>query len=97
MLIWSVVHNAMRNNNNDLRKVFQKCFAGTDYTANEIYSLRGTLDLADVSFYAAPGVNGASLLGAEDATVISMPTKWTPPWGSIRDFTQDFYIIPPAA
>lgn len=70
MLIWSVVHNAMRNNNNDLRKVFQKCFAGTDYTANEIYSLRGTLDLADVSFYAAPGVNGASLLGAEDATVI---------------------------
>ena len=70
MLIWSVVHNAMRNNNNDLRRVFQKCFADTDYTANEIYSLSGTLNLANVSFYAAPGVNGASLTGKNAAKVI---------------------------
>ncbi len=65
MLIWSAVHNATSTP----KSVFKKCFSENDY-GNETYTLKGNLDLGNVSFYPASTVKGASLTGTKDATVI---------------------------
>ena len=65
MLIWSAVHNATSMP----KSVFKKCFSENDY-GNETYTLKGNLDLGNVSFYPASTVKGASLTGTKDATVI---------------------------
>ena len=64
MLIWSAVHNATSTP----KSVFRKCFSENDY-GNESYTLKGTLNLGNVSFYPASTVKGASLTGTNDATV----------------------------
>ena len=64
MLIWSAVHNATSTP----KSVFRKCFNENDY-GNESYTLKGNLDLGNVSFYPASTVKGASLTGTNDATV----------------------------
>ena len=64
MLIWSAVHNATSTP----KSVFKKCFGENDY-GNESYTLKGNLDLGNVSFYPASTVKGASLTGTNDATV----------------------------
>ena len=62
MLIWSAVHNATSTP----KSVFRKCFSENDY-GNESYTLKGNLDLENVSFYPASAVKGASLTGTKDA------------------------------
>ena len=64
MLIWSAVHNATSTP----KSVFKKCFSENNY-GNEAYTLKGNLDLRNVSFYPASTVKGASLTGTNDATV----------------------------
>ena len=64
MLIWSAVHNATSTP----KSVFRKCFNENDY-GNESYTLKGNLDMGNVSFYPASTVKSASLTGANDATV----------------------------
>ena len=61
MLIWSAVHNATSTP----KSVFKKCFDENDY-GNESYTLKGNLDLGNVSFYPASTVKGASLTGTKD-------------------------------
>lgn len=61
MLIWSAVHNATSTP----KSVFKKCFGENDY-GNESYTLKGNLDLGNVSFYPASTVKGASLTGTKD-------------------------------
>ena len=61
MLIWSAVHNATSTP----KSVFKKCFSENDY-GNESYTLKGNLDLENVSFYPASTVKGASLTGTKD-------------------------------
>ena len=60
MLIWSAVHNATSTP----KSVFRKCFNENDY-GNESYTLKGNLDLENVSFYPASTVKGASLTGTK--------------------------------
>lgn len=69
LLIWSAYHHALKKGDYDLRRIFLKCFAENDF-GDETYTLKGTLDLEKISFYAAPSVTGASLTGTDDATVI---------------------------
>ena len=61
MLIWSAVHNATSTP----KSVFKKCFDENDY-GNESYTLKGNLDLGNVSFYPASTVKGASLTGTKE-------------------------------
>ena len=70
MLIWSAVHNATSTP----KSVFKKCFSENDY-GNESYTLKGNLDLRNVSFYPASTVKGASLTGTNGATVVFYADK----------------------
>ena len=70
MLIWSAVHNATSTP----KSVFKKCFDENDY-GNESYTLKGNLDLGNVSFYPASTVKGASLTGTNGATVVFYADK----------------------
>ena len=70
MLIWSAVHNATSTP----KSVFKKCFNENNY-GNESYTLKGNLDLENVSFYPASTVKGASLTGTNGATVVFYADK----------------------
>lgn len=70
MLIWSAVHNATSTP----KSVFRKCFNENEY-GNESYTLKGNLDLGNVSFYPASTVKGASLTGTDGATVVFYADK----------------------
>ena len=70
MLIWSAVHNATSTP----KSVFRKCFSENNY-GNESYTLKGSLDLGNVSFYPASTVKGASLTGTNGATVVFYADK----------------------
>ena len=69
LLIWGAYHHALKKGDYDLSRVFLNCFSEGIF-GDETYTLKGTLDLANISFYAAPSVAGASLTGTDNATVI---------------------------